>query len=62
MIVNTTDRAVRVKRRWLTRAYGHRITFVGGDVQSGGRLKLRGARFHIGHTWVPAEDALLLSR
>jgi hypothetical protein len=62
VIVNTTDRALSVKRRWLTRAYGHRITFVGGDVQSGGRLKLRGARFHIGHTRVPAEDALLLSR
>jgi len=62
VIVNTNDHAIRVRRRWLTRSYRHRITFVGGDVQSGGRLRLRGARFRAGHTIVPAQDALLLSR
>jgi hypothetical protein len=62
VIVNTNDHAVRVRRRWLRRSYRHRITFVGGDVQSGGRLRLRGGRFRIGRTRLPAQDALLLSR
>ena len=62
VIVNTNEHAVRVRRRWLTRSYRHRITFVGGDVQSGGRLKLKGARFRAAHARVGAQDALLLSR
>jgi hypothetical protein len=41
VIVNTTSRAITVKKRWLTSSYAHRITFVGGDVQTGGQLRAR---------------------
>jgi len=60
-IVNTTGSPVTIQRSWLSRPYGHEITFDGGDVQSGGRLKLRGAGFRAGASRVPAGDALLLS-
>jgi hypothetical protein len=55
-IVNTTSSPVTVRSAWLTRAYGHQITFTGGDVQSGGTINLNGALT----TTVPAADAALL--
>src|SRR5579875_1035302 len=60
-IVNTTGSPVTIQRSWLSQPYGHESTFDGGDVQSGGRLKLRGAGFRAGASRVPAGDALLLS-
>jgi hypothetical protein len=61
-IVNTTSHPVVVRRAWVRGArLGHEITFVGGDVQSGGRIDVRGARFAAGSTSVGAGDALLLA-
>ena len=61
-IVNTTGTPVTVKGSWLTQSYGHQVTLNGGDVQSGGRVNLTGARFTPGATTVPAYGALLLAR
>ena len=61
-VVNSTAAPVTVSARWLRQSYGHVIAMVGGDVQSGGRLSLNGARFKAGSTAIPAHDALLLSR
>jgi hypothetical protein len=61
-IVNTTGSAVRIRRSWLgLRSYRHIIKFVGGDVQSGGRVELRARRFRIGRTTVRPHDSLLLA-
>jgi hypothetical protein len=59
-IVNTTGSPIRVRSRWLKKAYRHQITFNGGDVQSGGTLDLKGASFRAGSTTVAADDAMLL--
>jgi hypothetical protein len=62
-VVNTTGSPVVVRRRWLRGAsLHHQIVLDGGDVQSGGSVRLFGARFTAGATVVPAQDALLLSR
>lgn len=61
-IVNTTGHSITVRRSWLRGArLRHQITFAGGDVQSGGRIDLRGGRFIAGSTAVPAGDAILLA-
>jgi hypothetical protein len=60
-IVNTTRRWVTVRSRWLTRRYRHQVTFVGGDVQSGGRVDVRGAPFRAGSTAVAPHSAMLLA-
>ena len=61
-IMNTTGQPVVVRGRWLRGvALRHQITFVGGDVQSGGRLDLTGARFAAGHDRGRAHDAMLLA-
>jgi hypothetical protein len=63
VVMNTTDSPVAVPARWLRGAsLHHEISFVGGDVQSGGRISLRGAPFRAGATTVAAQDALLLAR
>jgi len=61
-IVNTTDHPVAVRGAWLRRRFRHQITFSGGDVQSGGSLRLAGAPFVAGRTAVAPGDAMLLSR
>jgi hypothetical protein len=61
-VMNTTGHYVTVRSSWLRRRYGHQITFVGGDVQSGGAVDLTGAPFAAGSTTVPPDDAVLLSR
>jgi hypothetical protein len=62
-VVNTTGAPVVVRRSWLRGAsLHHQIAFNGGDVQSGGSLRLDGAPFAAGTTVVPAQDALLLSQ
>jgi hypothetical protein len=61
-IVNTTHSWVVVQSSWLRKHYGHAITLVGGDVQSGGWLDVRGAQFKAGSTPIPPQDAVLLSR
>jgi hypothetical protein len=60
-IMNTTGHAVTVRRSWLRQTYHHQIRFKGSDVQTGGRLKLRGSGFTAGATKVPAQDAMLLA-
>lgn len=60
-VVNTTGSPVTVQSSWLTETYGHEITLIGGDVESGGRIDLTGATFAAGATSVPAGDALLLA-
>lgn len=59
-VVNDTASAVTVSRAWLTQSYRSTITWSGGDVQSGGSLKLEGAPFVAGETEVPPHDAILL--
>lgn len=61
VIVNTTGGAVTIKRAWLTQRYSHQITFVGGDVQSGGTIDVAGAPLTAGATAVGAHDASLLA-
>jgi hypothetical protein len=62
-IVNTTGRPVVVRASWLSgMAFGHRIAFVGGDVQSGGTIRIKGSPFHAGATVVYPHDGMLLSR
>jgi hypothetical protein len=61
-VVNSTAAPVAVRSSWLRQNYGHVVTLVGGDVQSGGRISLKGAAFSANSTVVPAHDALLLSR
>ena len=58
-IVNTTGSWVTVRSSWLSRTYRHQITFVGGDVQSGGSLNLA-APFAAGVTAIAPYDAVLL--
>jgi hypothetical protein len=60
-IVNTSSNWVTVKASWLHRSYGHVITFVGGDSQSGGSLDLHDAAFHAGSTAIAPHDAILLA-
>jgi hypothetical protein len=60
-IVNTTASPVTIRSSWLTRSYGHRITFDGGDVQSGGTINPAGSAFTPGGTTVGADDAALLA-
>ena len=60
-IVNTTRHWVTVSSRWLTRRYHHQITFVGGDVQSGGSVDVRGASFRANATAVAPQSAMLLA-
>jgi hypothetical protein len=62
VIVNTTGAPVVVRSRWLRGvSLHHQITLVGGDVQSGGRVNLKGLPFHAGSTTVAPDDALLLA-
>jgi hypothetical protein len=61
-VVNSTAAPVVVRSGWLRQHYGHIVTVAGGDVQSGGRVSLTGARFSPGTSAVPPHDALLLSR
>ncbi len=61
VVMNTRGSSVVVSGSWLRERYRHEITFRGGDVQSGGKLDLRGARFVAGSTSVPAQDAILLA-
>jgi hypothetical protein len=61
-VVNTTPSPVTVRRSWLRGAsLHHEIVLRGGDVQSGGSVRVTGAPFAPGAV-VPAQDALLLAR
>ena len=60
-VVNSTSKWVTVRSSWLRRGLRHQITFRGGDVQSGGKLDLSGARFRAGSTAIAPHDALLLA-
>jgi hypothetical protein len=60
-IMNTLPRPVVVRRSWLRGAYANEITFVGGDMESRGKVNLSGAPFSAGSTTIPAQDAVLLS-
>lgn len=61
VIVNTTATPAVVRAGWLRDvSLRHQITLVGGDVQSGGRVDLKGAPFRAGSTTVDPDDALLL--
>lgn len=61
-IMNTTGAPVVVRAAWLRHvSLRHQITFVGGDVQSGGRIDLKGAPFRAGLTTVGPDDAVLLA-
>jgi hypothetical protein len=60
-IVNSTSRPVTISSSWLTQSYPHEITLVGGDVQSGGTVKLEGAGFATRSAAVGAHDAILLA-
>jgi len=62
-IVNSTGRPVAVRLSWLSgMPFADRIAMVGGDVQSGGTIRVRGLPFHAGTTVVGPHDAMLLSR
>jgi hypothetical protein len=60
-IMNTTASPVTIKSSWLTRSYGHQVTFVGGDAQSGGAVDLAGGAFTPDSTTVGAQDAAFLA-
>jgi hypothetical protein len=60
-IINTTASSVTIRSSWLTRSYGHQITFSGGDVQSGGAINLAGATVTPDSSTVGAHDAVLLA-
>lgn len=60
-IVNSTGNWVTVRSSWLRHRFGHQVTFLGGDVQSGGKLDLTGAPFSAGSTLIAPHDALLLT-
>jgi hypothetical protein len=61
VIVNNSGSTVTVSASWLTQSYGHQITMVGGDVQSGGTVNLTGASFSPGSTTIAAYDAAFLA-
>jgi hypothetical protein len=61
VIVNDSSSSVTVPSSWLTQSYGHQITMVGGDVQSGGTVNLAGASFSPGSTSVASGDAIMLA-
>jgi hypothetical protein len=61
-VVNTTGHAITVRSSWLRKApLHHQITFIGGDVQSRGRVDLTGAPFARGSRTLAAHDAMLLA-
>ncbi|MFZ0041956.1 MAG: hypothetical protein WAK93_11665, partial [Solirubrobacteraceae bacterium] len=60
-IVNTNTSPVIVHGSWLHERYTHSITFAGGDVQSGGKIRLKGAPFQADATAVGPQDAILLA-
>lgn len=63
VILNTTDAPVTVTGAWVSGVpLTHQITFTGGDVQSGGSLRLAWSRFRPGVTTVAPRDAVLMSR
>lgn len=61
-IVNDTSHRLVVQPSWLSQSYSHRVTFVGGDVQSGGKINLTGAGFVPGQTTVAPGDAILIAQ
>jgi hypothetical protein len=61
VIVNDTSSAVTLQSSWLTQSYAHQITFVGGDIQSGGTIDLTGASFTPNSTTIAAYDASFLA-
>jgi hypothetical protein len=60
-VVNTTSAPVRVRSSWLRQSYRHQIALAGGDVQSGGALRLAGGSFAAGATTIAPHDAILLA-
>jgi hypothetical protein len=60
-IVNTTASPVTIQPGWLTQAYTHQITLVGGDVQSAGTINLTHTPFTPGTTTTAPHDATLLA-
>ncbi|MDE2482320.1 MAG: hypothetical protein KGN02_09045 [bacterium] len=61
-LVNSTGSAVTVSSAWLTQPYGHVVTISGGDILSGGTVKLTTTSFVANRTTIPAGSALLLVR
>jgi hypothetical protein len=61
-IVNTTGSWLPIRSSWLKKRLHHQMTFIGGDVQTGGAVDLTGAPFQGGTTTVGPDDALLLTR
>ena len=59
-IINTTGNGVLVQASWLRQAYGHVITWSGGDVQSHGAVHATGSGFTPGQ-WLDPHDAVLLA-
>jgi hypothetical protein len=60
-IVNDTSKPVVVQQSWLTLSYNHKISFTGGDVQSGGKIDPAGGVFTAGQTKIGADDAILIA-
>jgi hypothetical protein len=60
-VVNTTGHTVTIRARWLKIPLHHQITFVGGDVQSGGQLALGAAGFTPGSGQLGPHTAVLLA-
>jgi hypothetical protein len=60
-LVNTTGSPVTIQASWLTQNYGHQLTLVGGDVQTGGTVNLTANSFAAGSTQIPADDATILT-
>jgi len=61
-VVNGTASPATIASSWLTQTYGHVVTLVGGDIESGGSVALAQTAFTANATEVPAAGAVLLVR
>jgi len=61
-VVNGNTSPVTIAGTWLTQTYGHLVTLVGGDVESGGSVALSQTAFTVNVTSIPAAGAVLLVR
>jgi hypothetical protein len=62
VIMNDTGHKVTVKARWLRLGYHHRVTMIGREVQTGGRINVHGAAFIAGKSAIGARDAILIAQ
>jgi hypothetical protein len=61
-LLNSSSSPVVVGQSWLSQSYGHVISLLGGDILSGGSVRLSATAFNSGANVVPAGGAVLLSR